>query len=38
MRRGEGDLRPSPDGLSLAKDVWMLGSGLTTIVDGLRRK
>ena len=38
MRRGEGDLRPSPDGLSLAKDVWMLGSGLTMIVDGLRRK
>jgi hypothetical protein len=38
MRRGEGDLRPSPDGLALAKDVWMLGSGLTMIVDGLRRK
>jgi hypothetical protein len=38
MRRGEGDPRPSPDGLTLAKDVWMLGSGLTMIVDGLLRK
>jgi hypothetical protein len=38
MRRGEGDPRLSPDGLTLAKDVWMLGSGLTMIVDGLLRK
>ena len=35
MRRGPNDPRPSPDGLALSKDVWMLGSGLTMLLDGL---
>jgi hypothetical protein len=35
MRRGANDLRPSPDGLALSKDVWLLGSGLTMLADGL---
>jgi uncharacterized membrane protein YphA (DoxX/SURF4 family) len=35
MRRGANDLRPSPDGLALSKDIWMLGSGLTMLLDGL---
>jgi hypothetical protein len=35
MRRGPKDLRPSPDGLALSKDVWLLGSGLTMLADGL---
>ena len=38
MRRGQGDLRPTHDGLTMAKDVWTLGSGLTMILDGLRRR
>jgi hypothetical protein len=38
LRRGDGDLRPTPDGLALAKDVWMFGSGLTMVLDGLRKR
>jgi len=33
----EGDPRPTQDGLALAKDVWMLGGGLTLMLDGLRK-
>ena len=38
MRRGAKDLRPSPDGLVLSKDVWLLGAGLTMLVDGLESR
>ncbi|HEY2552549.1 MAG TPA: hypothetical protein VGI64_18420 [Streptosporangiaceae bacterium] len=34
MRR-EGSLRPSQQGTALAKDVWMLGIGLSLIADDL---
>ena len=35
MRRGPRDLRPTPEGLTVAKDVWMLGAGLALVVDAL---
>lgn len=28
-------IRPSPDGLSLAKDTWLVGGGLTLLTQGL---
>ncbi|WP_197320268.1 hypothetical protein [Saccharomonospora sp. NB11] len=31
--RMEGSLRPTQDGLSLAKDVWMLGIGASLVLD-----
>jgi hypothetical protein len=34
MRR-PGSVFPSPDGLGLAKDVWMVGAGLALVLDGL---
>ncbi len=34
MRR-DGSLRPTPQGLPLAKDVWMLGAGVSLVVDAL---
>ena len=33
--REEGSLRPTQQGLTLAKDVWMFGIGLTLLIDGL---
>lgn len=30
-----GDLRPTQQGIPLAKDVWLLGAGLTLLLDGL---
>jgi len=33
--RAEGSLRPTQQGLTIAKDVWMLGIGLSLLVDGL---
>jgi hypothetical protein len=33
--REEGSLRPTQQGLPIAKDVWMLGSGLSLVVDSL---
>jgi hypothetical protein len=33
--REKGSLRPTPQGLTIAKDVWMLGIGLTLLIDGL---
>jgi hypothetical protein len=33
--REEGSLRPTQQGVPLAKDVWMLGIGATLIVDAL---
>ena len=35
MRRGPKDLRSTPQGLPISKDVWMLGAGLALVVDGL---
>jgi hypothetical protein len=34
MRR-DGSLRPTPQGLILAKDVWMLGIGLGFVIEAL---
>ena len=31
-------VRPTPDGMALAKDVWLLGAGLTLLLDGLGTK
>ena len=38
MRRGPRDLRSTPAGLPISKDVWMLGSGLALLIDGLTAK
>ncbi len=35
MRRAPNDLRPTPEGISLAKDVWLFGAGLTLILDDM---
>jgi hypothetical protein len=35
MRRGTWDPRSTPQGLPISKDVWMLGTGLALLVDGL---
>jgi uncharacterized membrane protein YphA (DoxX/SURF4 family) len=32
--REEGSLRPTQQGMSIAKDVWMFGIGLTLLIDG----
>lgn len=34
--REEGGLRPTPEGLPLVKDVWLLGIGLSLALDDLR--
>jgi hypothetical protein len=34
--RQPGSLRPTQEGLGLAKDVWLLGAGLTLLLDGLK--
>jgi hypothetical protein len=33
--RTEGSLRPTQQGMSIAKDVWIFGIGLSLVVDGL---
>jgi hypothetical protein len=33
--REPGSLRPTPQGIGLAKDVWLLGAGLTLILDSV---
>ncbi|WP_327739213.1 hypothetical protein OG749_40860 [Streptomyces nojiriensis] len=33
--REEGSLRPTEQGITLAKDVWLLGIGVSLIVDGV---
>ena len=38
MRRGPRDLRSTPEGLALSKDVWMLGAGLSLLIDALTAK
>lgn len=36
--RQEGSLRPTEQGLALAKDVWLLASGVALLIDGLFTK
>lgn len=36
--REEGSIRPTQQGIGLAKDVWLLGAGLTLVLDDLRRR
>ncbi|WP_188195764.1 hypothetical protein [Nonomuraea sp. SYSU D8015] len=36
MRR-EGSLRPSPEGIGVSKDIWLLGIGLGLVLDELGR-
>lgn len=36
--RQEGSLRPTEQGIPLAKDVWLLAMGLALVIDGLRGK
>ena len=36
--RREGSLRPSAQGVPLAKDVWMLGIGLGLLIDALTER
>ncbi len=31
--RQPGSLKPTPDGIGMAKDVWLLGAGLTLLLD-----
>jgi hypothetical protein len=38
MRRGASDLRPTPEGIGISKDVFMLGAGLTMLADGLGKR
>ena len=38
MRRGPRDLRSTPAGLPISKDIWMLGAGLGLLADGLTDK
>lgn len=35
--RQEGSIWPTEQGTALAKDVWMLGAGLSLVVDGVTR-
>jgi hypothetical protein len=35
--RQEGSIKPTPDGIGLAKDVWLLGAGLTLLLDRKRK-
>ena len=35
MRRGPKDLRSTPQGLPISKDIWMFGIGLSLLIDGL---
>jgi uncharacterized membrane protein YphA (DoxX/SURF4 family) len=32
--RQPGSIRPTQDGIGLAKDVWLLGAGMTLVLDG----
>ena len=37
MRRGRFDPRSTPEGLTISKDIWMLGTGLSLPIDGLSK-
>jgi hypothetical protein len=32
--RQSGSIRPTQEGIGLAKDVWLLGAGMTLVLDG----
>lgn len=36
--RQEGSLRPTPDGITLAKDSWLVGAGLTLLTRRKRKR
>jgi len=36
--RQPDSIRPTPEGLGLAKDVWLLGAGMTLLLDGWPRR
>jgi hypothetical protein len=36
--RQQGSLKPTEDGMAIAKDSWLLGIGLSMIASGLRRR
>ena len=36
--RQEGSVRPTQEGIGLAKDVWLLGAGMTLLLDGLPKR
>lgn len=36
--REEGSLRPTSDGIAMAKDVWLLGAGLTMMAHGGKKR
>jgi hypothetical protein len=36
--RQPGSLKPTQEGIGLAKDVWLVGAGLTLLLDGLPRR
>jgi hypothetical protein len=36
--RQPGSIRPTQQGLGLAKDVWLLGAGMTLLLDGLPKR
>ena len=36
--RQEGSIRPTEQGIGLAKDVWLLGTGLTLLLDDLSER
>jgi hypothetical protein len=36
--RQAGSLKPTQEGIGLAKDVWLVGAGLTLLLDGLPKR
>jgi hypothetical protein len=36
--RQEGSLKPTEDGMAIAKDSWLLGIGLDLLLSGMRRR
>ena len=36
--RQPGSLKPTQEGIGLAKDVWLVGAGLTLLLDGLPKR
>ena len=38
MTQDGSSVRPTQDGMALAKDVWLLGAGLTLLMDGIGTK
>jgi hypothetical protein len=36
--RQQGSIKPTQEGIGLAKDVWLFGAGLTLLLDGLPKR